>query len=72
MEVIDMQYAKLVDVIWRAKQAGEERTEHVNEVLAEAFDMWLDEQNLGELSDEEYDRLRLAFEEGYGICTHRS
>jgi predicted DNA binding protein len=67
-----MQYAAMVDLLAAAKQAGEKRTEHVNEALALAFDAWLDEQELGELTDEEYDALRLAFEEGYGICVHRS
>lgn len=68
---MQMQYSKMIDLIEAAKQAGEERTAHVNETLAEAFDIWLDEQNLGEITDEEYDRLKLAFEEGYGICMHR-
>jgi len=67
-----MQYAKMVDLIQQAKQAGLERTSGVNERLAEEFDIWLDGQNLGEVTDEEYDRLKLSFEEGYGICIHRS
>ena len=67
-----MHYAKMIALIAAAKQAGEDRTEHVNETLAEAFDMWLDEQELGELSEEEYDRLKLAFEEGFGICLHHA
>ena len=67
-----MQYEKMIDLIQQAKQAGEEQTEIVNELLAETFDIWLNEQELGEITDEEYDRLKLAFEEGYGICTHSS
>ncbi|HVB21203.1 MAG TPA: hypothetical protein VNG51_04580 [Ktedonobacteraceae bacterium] len=67
-----MQYAKMVDFIEQAKQAGEKRTEHVNVELGEAFDEWLCEQGLGEISDEEEEHLHLAFEEGYGICTHNS
>ena len=65
-----MQYAKMIDLIEQAKQAGGKETEQVNIALEEAFDIWLDEQCLGEISDEEYDRLKLAFDEGYGICTH--
>ena len=65
-----MQYAKMMDLIEQAKKAGYKDTEQVNEILEEAFENWLDEQMLGEITDEEYDRLKLAFEEGYGICTH--
>ena len=67
-----MQYAKMIDLIEEAKQAGEKDTVQVSEALAEAFDIWLDEQELGEITNEEYDRLKLAFDEGYGICLHDS
>lgn len=67
-----MQYAKMVDLIAQAKIAGGQRTEPVNQLLADCFDTWLEEQELGEITEEEYDRLKLAFEEGYGIYMHSS
>jgi len=71
-EVVKMQYAKMIDLIQQAKQAGEKRTEHVKVALGEAFDTWVEQQGLGEISDEVEERLHLAFEEGYGICIHDS
>lgn len=65
-----MRYSKMVDLIERAKKAGFEDTEVVNELLEQQFENWLHSQHLGEVTDEEEDRLRLAFEEGYGICMH--
>ena len=67
-----MQYAKMIDLIEEAKKAGFETTEHVNQALGDTFETWLDIKELGNLTDEEYDRLKLAFEEGYGICMHNS
>ena len=65
-----MQYAKMIDLIQEAEIAGEARTEFVNERLADAFDIWLAEQDLGEITEEEQDALRRAFEKGFGICVH--
>ena len=65
-----MQYAAMVDLIEEAERAGEARTEFVNERLADAFDIWLSEQDLGEITEEEEDALRRAFEKGVGICVH--
>jgi hypothetical protein len=67
-----MQYAKMIDLIKEAEIAGEARTEFVNERLADAFEMWLSEQNLGEITEEEEHDLRMAFEKGFGICFHHS
>jgi uncharacterized protein YfbU (UPF0304 family) len=67
-----MQYSKMINLIEEAKKAGNETTEHVTQILGETFETWLDMKQLGELNDEEYDRLKLAFEEGYGICIHHS
>jgi predicted DNA binding protein len=71
-EVVVMQYAKMIDLIEAAKKAGYEGTEHVNHVLAQAFESWIGEQNLPDITEEEEDVLRLAFEVGYGICMHGS
>ena len=35
-----------------------------------AFDIWLSDQDLGEITEEEEDALRRAFEKGFGICVH--
>ena len=65
-----MQYATMIDLIKEAEIAGEARTEFVNERLADAFDIWLAEQDLGEITEEEEHALRMAFEKGFGICVH--
>ena len=65
-----MQYATMVDLLQEAERAGEQQTAFVNERLADAFDMWLAEQDLGEITEEEEDALRRAFEKGFGICVH--
>jgi hypothetical protein len=67
-----MQYATMIDLIKEAEIAGEARTEFVNERLADAFDIWLSEQDLGEITEEEEHDLRMAFEKGFGICVHHS
>jgi hypothetical protein len=66
-----MQYAKMVDLLQEAEIAGERETEGVNQQLADAFDNWLFEQDLGEITGEEEQALREAFEKGFGICMHR-
>ena len=66
----DVRYATMIDLIKEAEIAGEARTEFVNERLADAFDIWLSEQDLGEITEEEEDALRRAFEKGFGICVH--
>jgi len=65
-----MQYAKMIDLIEAAERAGEIQTEFVNERLADAFDIWLSEQELGEITEDEEHALREAFEKGFGICFH--
>ena len=65
-----MQYAKMVDLLQEAEIAGEQQTEFVNERLADAFDIWLSDQDLEEITEEEEDALRRAFEKGFGICVH--
>ena len=65
-----MQYAKMIDLIETAERAGEIQTEYVNERLADAFEFWVSEQDLGEITEEEEDALRRAFEKGFGICMH--
>ena len=65
-----MQYAKMVDLTEAAEIAGERETAFVNERLSDAFDIWLSAQDLGEITEEEEDALRRAFEKGFGICFH--
>lgn len=64
-----MQNAEMIE---KAKKAGREETEHVNHALAQAFEFWIGHQNVPDLTEEEEDVLRDAFEEGYGICMHSS
>jgi hypothetical protein len=65
-----VQYATMVDLLQEAERAGEQQTAFVNERLADAFDIWLSGQDLGEITEEEEDALRRAFEKGFGICVH--
>ena len=65
-----VQYATMVDLLREAERAGEQQTAFVRERLADAFDIWLADQNLGEITEEEEDALRRAFEQGFGICVH--
>ena len=60
----------MIDLLAEAERAGEARTAFVNERLSDAFAIWLAEQDLGEITEEEEDALRLAFEKGFGICVH--
>ena len=60
----------MADLIKEAERAGERETEFVNDQLSAAFESWIDQQNLGEITEEEADTLRLAFEKGFGICVH--
>jgi hypothetical protein len=70
--VTTMQYAIMIDLLREAEIAGEARTEFVNDRLAEAFEIWLSEQDLGEITEEEEHELRMAFEKGFGICFHHA
>ena len=65
-----MQYATMVDLLQEAERAGEAQTAFVNDRLADAFEIWLDQQSLGEITEEEEHALRMAFEKGFGICFH--
>jgi hypothetical protein len=67
-----MQYAKMIDLLEKAERAGETQTEFVNDRLTDAFEIWLSEQDLGEITEEEQDALRRAFEKGFGICFHHA
>lgn len=62
-----MQYAKVVELMLKARKAGEEATDGVMETLAEAFGFWLDAKELGEITDEEYDVLKSQFEKGFSF-----
>ena len=67
-----MQYSQMINLMEKAKQAGYSETEPVNYALAQAFESWIgDQRHLGDLTEEEEDVLREAFEEGYGICIHK-
>jgi hypothetical protein len=60
-----MQYAKIVDLISEAKHAGLNYNEGITDALCEAFDYWLDEQELGEITEEEHETLETAFFTGF-------
>jgi hypothetical protein len=62
---VKMQYAKMIDLIAKAKDAGLNFTEGITEVLCEAFDYWLDAQELGEITEEEQETLETAFRVGF-------
>src|SRR5437763_13961708 len=70
--VLTVQYATMVDLLQEAERAGERETAFVNDRLADAFEIWLDQQSLGEITEEEEHALRMAFEKGFGICFHHS
>src|SRR5438132_761529 len=53
-----VQYATMVDLLLEAERAGEAQTAFVKEHLADAFDLWLREQYLRGLTEEEEDALR--------------
>ena len=61
-----MTYVQMMELLTHAREQGEQE-EYTNEVLHEQFADWLDSLEVGELTEEEYDVLELAFEEGYGI-----
>ena len=63
--VSTVQYATMVDLIEKAKQAGEHETLFVNDQLTNAFESWLNRQDLREITEEEEEMLRSAFEEGF-------
>ncbi len=65
-----MKYAEMKDLIEEAKFAAAYITDDVDKLLTEKFDNWLYERVIHATTQEEYDRLKLAFEEGYGICMH--
>ena len=66
-----MQYATMVDLLQEAERAGKEQhTAFVNECLAQAFDIWLSGHALGEITEEEEDAIRRAYEKGLGIRVH--
>ena len=61
-----MQYATMVDLIDKAYLAGLRETEWVRDQLSNAFESWINRQELGEITEEEEDTLREAFEKGFG------
>ena len=60
-----MQYAAMVDHIAKARLAGVRETAWVRDQLANAFESWLNRQDLREITEEEVETLRRAFEEGF-------
>jgi hypothetical protein len=66
-----MQYATMVDLLREAERAGKEQhTAFVNECKASAFDLWLSGHYSGEITGEEEDAIRRAYEKGLGIRVH--
>jgi hypothetical protein len=60
-----VQYATMVDLIQKAKLAGVRETEWVRDQLANAFESWINRQDLREITFEEEETLRSAFAEGF-------
>jgi predicted DNA binding protein len=60
-----VQYATMVDLIEQARLAGVRETEGVKDALADAFEHWMNRQDLREITDEEEETLRMAFEKGF-------
>jgi hypothetical protein len=60
-----VQYAEMVDLIEKAKLAGIRETAWVRDQLTNAFESWINRQELGEITEEEEETLRSAFEEGF-------
>ena len=60
-----MRYAAMVDLMEKAKLAGLRETEWVRDSLAQAFESWINRQDLREITEEEQERLREAFAEGF-------
>ena len=60
-----MQYATMVDLIEKARLAGVRETEGVRDSLDDAFESWINRQDLREITDEEEETLRMAFEKGF-------
>ena len=56
----------MVDLIEKAKLAGIRETAWVRDQLSDAFESWINRQDLREITEEEEDALRRAFEEGFG------
>jgi hypothetical protein len=66
----DRQDATMVDLLREAERAGERATAFVHEQIAAAFESWINRQDLREITGEEMDDLREAFEQGCGMCVH--
>jgi predicted DNA binding protein len=60
----------MVDLIEKARLAGVRETEGVRDSLDDAFESWINRQDLREITDEEEETLRRAFEQGFCICVH--
>jgi predicted DNA binding protein len=60
-----MQYAKMIDLIEKAKLAGLRETAYIRDQVADAFEHWINRQDLREMTEEEEEVLRSAFEEGF-------
>ncbi len=59
-----MQYAQMVDLLEKARQAGEQETDSLADQLASLFDGWINRQDLREITQEEEEALRESFYTG--------
>ncbi len=52
--------------------AGEEDTQRALDALTEAFDRWLNKNELGHIEEESpiWETFWVAFQKGFGICIH--
>ena len=58
----------MVDLIEQARLAGVRETEGVRDSLDDAFASWINRQDLREITIEEEEPLRRAFEQGFANC----
>jgi predicted DNA binding protein len=65
-----MQYATMVALIEHAKSAGLRETDYVRDQVTNAFESWINRQDLEELTEEEEEALRSAFETGFANYYH--
>ena len=55
----------MVDLIEKSKLAGLRETEYIRDSVTDAFESWINRQDLREITEEEEETLRRAFERGF-------
>jgi predicted DNA binding protein len=55
----------MIDLIEKSKLSGLRETEYIRDSVTDAFESWINRQGLREITEEEEETLRRAFEEGF-------